>query len=71
MKGVAQYKIIQWTIKTRNSNAYHSREYSRKMTKMIDIYTGNQHRFFQQTNGRVSNPINNVLPGMNPESMMT
>ena len=39
--------------------------------KMTDIYTENQHRIFQHEDGRASNPITNVLPGMNPESMMT
>ena len=39
--------------------------------KMTDIYTENQHLFFQHEDGRVSNPIDNVLPGMNPESMIT
>ena len=38
---------------------------------MTNIYTENQHRIFQHKDGRESNPVTNVLPGMNPESMMT
>ena len=38
---------------------------------MTNIYTENQHRIFQHKDGRASNPVTNVLPGMNPESMMT